>query len=129
VKGADQLDHIVTTRQRSLCNALQGTREDAKEHVLVVPSLYREFPAREAWKLGDLAILRRNRTDDLEAYWQEEKDSLNFSCLPNLILCKRGSYRHAKEKASEQAASEEAAHAERGFHQIAARIRRATENK
>jgi hypothetical protein len=31
---------------------------------------------REVRKRGDLAILRTNRKDDLEPYWQDEKDWL-----------------------------------------------------
>jgi hypothetical protein len=42
-KGADKLDHVVITRQRSLCNALQGTTENTMEQTLIVPFLYREF--------------------------------------------------------------------------------------
>jgi len=38
--------------------------------------LYREFLAQRARNLGDLAIVRTDRKDDLEPYWQEEKDRL-----------------------------------------------------
>jgi len=38
--------------------------------------MYREFWDVKSGKRGDLTILRTNRKDDLEPYWQDEKDWL-----------------------------------------------------
>jgi hypothetical protein len=50
---------------------------NAWEHAHIVPSLYRELSHGKPEKLGDLSILRTNRKDVLEPYWQDETDWLS----------------------------------------------------
>src|SRR5258706_2564735 len=54
------------------CKEPVRTLEDTPSCTVLVPRVW----AREAGKLGRLSILRTNRRDVLEPYWQDETDWL-----------------------------------------------------